>query len=105
MVTMLKRATLAALSFVAAGTALAQPTATTYQGQLIQNGAPANGAHAFVFRLCSTAAAPGGVLQTFPTAGTLPISVSNGLFTQELTFEAANFSGADRWLEIQADGV
>ena len=67
-------------------------TAFTYQGQLKSGGSPANGSHNLVFRLCSTAAGPGGVLQTFPPPpGVVPVNVVNGLFTQELPFDAGEY--------------
>jgi hypothetical protein len=84
---------------------LAQSTVTTYQGQLKSGGSPANGNHDFVFSLCSTAAGPGGVLQTFPPAGTVTVNVTGGLFTQELTFDTVHLSGAERWLEIEVNGT
>lgn len=83
----------------------AQSAETTYQGQLESGGVPANGVHGFVFRLCSTAAGPGGVLQTFPPAGTVAVNVDDGLFTQELTFNTAHFSGAECWLEVEVNGT
>lgn len=79
-----------------ASLASAQTTVMTYQGQLRENGSPANGSFNMTFRLFS-AASGGAALETFgPTA----VTVTNGLFSQALTFSAAHFSGADRWLEI-----
>lgn len=91
-------------ALLAGSAALAQTSVTTYQGQLQSDGAPANGDFDLAFRLCSSAG-PGGVLQAFPLAGTVRVSVVDGLFTQELTFNTAHFSGAQRWLEIEVDGV
>lgn len=99
-----RRLFLIASILAAASSTLAQSTVTTYQGRLESGGAPATGSHNFVFRLCSSVD-PGGVLQTFPPAGTVAVSVTNGLFTQELTFDAAHFNGAERWLEIEVDGT
>ncbi len=82
----------------------AAPTAFTYQAQLKQSGVPVNGSHEFVFRLCSSPG-PGGVLQTFPPAGTVAVDAVDGLFTQELTFDTLHFTGADRWLEVEVNGV
>lgn len=83
---------------------LAQPSVTTYQGRLESNAVPADGTFNFVFRLCSSAG-PGGVLQTFPPAGTVAVDVAGGLFTEQLTFDAAHFTGADRFLEIEVNAV
>jgi len=77
-------------------TASAQGTAFTYQGNLDDNGSPANGTnYGMVFYLYDA-----------PTNGTLlgnqgiaSVSVSNGVFTVPLDF-GTNFPGADRWLEI-----
>lgn len=93
-----------AFAAIAAAGADAQSFITTYQGVLKADGAPANGSHDFAFRLCNTSDV-GGVLQTYPPAGTVAIGVADGLFTAELTFDAANFNGVDRWLEIAVDGV
>jgi len=82
----------------------AAPTAFTYQAQLKQSGVPVNGSHEFVFRLCSSPG-PGGVLQTFPPAGTVAVDAVDGLFTQELTFDTLHFTGADRWLDVEVNGV
>ena len=80
---------------VAAASALAQSTVMTYEGQLKQGGVPLSGSHDFVFRLCSSVG-PDGVLQTFPPAGTVAVSVADGLFTQELTFDAGFFDEIGR---------
>lgn len=81
-----------------------QSSVITYQGFLRQGGTPANGSFNMVFRLCSTPVV-GGVLQSFPAAGTVAVNVANGLFTQELTFNTAHFTGAERWLEIVVNGT
>ncbi|MFO0837424.1 MAG: hypothetical protein U1D55_02785 [Phycisphaerae bacterium] len=93
-----------ALSFLLTLPAFAQTVSTIYQAQLKLNGVAVTGVHNFVFRLCS-ASSSGGVLQTFPSAGALPVNVVSGLLTQELIFDVAQFDGADRWLEIEVDGV
>jgi len=77
--------------------AAAVGTSFTYQGQLIANGAPADGVCNLQFGLF--AAANGGA--ALATVGPLAVSVDNGLFTVGLDF-GGNFSGADRWLEITA---
>ena len=75
--------------------AFAQGTAFTYQGRLLANGAPAQGAYDFEFRVFD--AETSGAQQ----GGTVPISalaVTNGLFTASLNPGVGVFTGADRWL-------
>jgi hypothetical protein len=81
-------------------TALAQSTAFTYQGQLVQSGMPYNGPAEMQFTLFNTPS--GGVAMATNTPTVASINVSNGLFTVALDFGAAAFPGAERWLEIQA---
>ena len=77
--------------------AAGQGTAFTYQGQLQDGGAPANGTYDLRFSLF-----------TVPTGGTLAAGyltnaatgVSNGLFTVVLDFGAGVFSGTAYWLQI-----
>lgn len=57
-----------------------------------------------VFRIFAISAG-GAPLGTFPTAGTVAVNVSNGLFTQELTYNTVLFAGADRFLEIVVNGT
>src|SRR5262245_63230556 len=92
------------LSWLATSVAVAQAGGISYQGRLETNGAPANGSFDFVFRLCSSAG-PGGILQTFPPAGTVAVTVTDGLFTRTLTFDTLHFSGADRFLEVEVEGA
>ena len=77
-------------------------TAFTYQGQLTENGTPANGVFDFQFRLfasTNTIGLPlGTVLVNDATA-------TNGLFTVALDFGVSPFSGPARWLEGLADSV
>src|ERR1019366_6821776 len=78
-------------------TAHAQGTAFTYQGRLNNNGAPANGAYDFRFRMfdaITNGLTSGGVI-TLDSVG-----VSNGLFTVALGFNSSIFDGTPRWLEI-----
>ena len=77
--------------------ASAQGTAFTYQGQLNDNGAPANGSYDLKFSLFDAAAA--GTLVAGPLTNSAT-AVSSGLFTVTLDFGAGVFPGADRWLEI-----
>jgi hypothetical protein len=73
-----------------------QSTEFTYQGKLIDGGAPANALYDFEFRLFDAETAGGqlGVTQSKPG-----ISVVNGVFTVELDFGHV-FHGPGQWLEI-----
>ena len=73
-------------------------TAFTYQGQLQRSGAPASGSFDFRFKLFD--AASGGV-QIGGDALLSSVAVSNGLFTVNLDFGAAAFSGSARFLQIE----
>jgi hypothetical protein len=72
-------------------------TAFTYQGQLKDNGAPANGAYDFQFALFD--AASGGT-QIGATLNSNDVTVTNGYFTTPLDFGANAFTGDARYLEI-----
>ncbi|HRY47976.1 MAG TPA: tail fiber domain-containing protein [Candidatus Paceibacterota bacterium] len=89
------------LGFVLSGLTMAQAaslgTAFTYQGQLTDAGAPANGYYDFKFALYD-AVRNGG--QIGPTLATNAVRVSDGLFMIALDFGAGVFTGVDRWLEI-----
>lgn len=87
----------ALLCLLQATLALAQTSAFTYQGQLNNNGSPANGAHDFQFKLFD--ALTGGT-QVGITNTTTNIVVTNGLFNTTLDFGSSAFPGAARWLEI-----
>ncbi len=78
-------------------------TSFTYQGQLKQDGAPANGLFDLRFRLFD--AAVGGA-QVVPTVCLDGVSVTNGLFAVSLDF-GAQFNGDRRFLdvEVRADGT
>jgi len=75
------------------------PTGTgfTYQGQLIDNGSPANGSYDFQFNLFDEAVAG---LQIGPTVALNDVAVSKGLFTVVLDFSTGAFGGGGRWLQI-----
>src|SRR5439155_25278789 len=75
-------------------------SAFSYQGQLKQNNAPANGAFNFTFKLFD---APIGGAQVGATVNQ-SIAVSNGLFTTLLDFGASAFNGDARWLSIAIGG-
>jgi hypothetical protein len=86
------------LLLFAAG-ALAQTTAFTFQGRLNDSGIPANGNYDIQLELFDTAT-PGTGTQIGSTI-TLPgVKVTSGVFTVQLDFTAAAFSGADRFLEV-----
>lgn len=77
--------------------AAAQGTAFTYQGQLNDNGSPANGNYDLRFTIYDSSSGPSliaGPMTNSPTA------INNGLFVVTLDFGAGVFNGADRWLEI-----
>lgn len=86
------------LSPLTAAPTAAVTTSFTYQGQLNVDGTPADGTCNLQFSLF--AAASGGA--ALATVGPLAVSVDNGLFTVPLDF-GANFTGADRWLQISAE--
>jgi len=71
--------------------------AFTYQGQLIDDGAPANGAYDLQFSLWD--AANGGV-QIGSTVLVNDVAVADGRFTAELDFGQSAFGGGARWLAI-----
>jgi hypothetical protein len=77
-------------------TALAQGTAFTYQGQLMDAGAPANGLYDIRAGLYATDR--GGSLITDLDTNSA-VAVSNGLFTITLDFGDV-FDGAPLWLQI-----
>jgi hypothetical protein len=72
-------------------------TGFTYQGQLKDNGNPANGAYDFEFKLYD---AVSGGAQVGSTATLDDVPVSNGLFTVKLDFGVGAFGGGARWLDI-----
>ncbi|MGA2174755.1 MAG: tail fiber domain-containing protein [Verrucomicrobiota bacterium] len=76
----------------------AQGTAFTYQGQLQNNGSPADGHYDFTFALFDNSSTNTGQ-QVGVTKTNLDVGVTNGLFTVTLEF-GENFPGASRWLAI-----
>ncbi len=79
---------------VLAAAGQAQSTAFTYQGQLKDGGAPANGSYDFKFDLYD-AVTGGSLLGTVSQT----IAVSSGIFTASLDY-GSQFPGANRWLAI-----
>ncbi|QKK06981.1 MAG: tail fiber domain-containing protein [Planctomycetota bacterium] len=80
--------------------AAAQESDLTYQGQLLESGAAADGTYTAVFTLWD---ADTGGSQVGPTNIREGLVVTNGLLTAQLDFGADAFNGA-RWLEIAVDG-
>ncbi len=102
---------IAALGLVVASPvvqALPLGTAFTYQGRLADDGSPAEGLYNFAFSLWDDPLAGNqiGPLLLFESGmGNGPINVTDGLFTVEIDFGAAAFSGQARWLEITVNGM
>jgi len=69
----------------------------TYQGKLVNGGAPANGQYDFTFTLFDSAA--GGQQVGSPVSVTNQ-AVNNGTFTSMLNFPPTAFRGEARWLQI-----
>lgn len=80
---------------VEAATALS--TAFTYQGRLTDGGSPANGVYDLRFILYDTETGGAQVGSIVPKED---VTVTNGLFSVELDFGGAAFTGDARWLEI-----
>jgi len=80
-----------------AAPALAQTSAFTYQGRLLDSGQPANGSYDLRFTLAD--AATNGNYLAGPLTNA-PVPVGNGLFAATLDFGASVFGGSARWLEI-----
>ncbi len=78
-------------------TARAQGTAFTYQGQIANNGSPANGNFDFTFALFNNSSTNTG--QIGSTLTDLDVGVTNGLFTVTLDFGPV-FAGNSNWLSI-----
>ena len=77
----------------------AQTSTFTYQGNLTNGGALANGGYDLQFKLYDQLS--GGALQGSPSTVTVSgVTVTAGVFTVELDFGAAAFPGAARFLEI-----
>lgn len=72
-------------------------TAFTYQGRLLENGAPANGSYDLGFELYDVPSG-GSPLGSTTVPG---VAVSQGLFTVKLDFGVSPFGGQTRWLQVQ----
>lgn len=86
----------ALIAGILAGSAWAQGTAFTYQGQLKDGGAPASGSYDLSFSLWDDPGAGNQVGATIDLPGSV---VAGGLFTVELDFGPV-FGGDPLWLEI-----
>src|SRR5271166_3716083 len=75
----------------------AQGAAFTYQGQLQNNGSPANGSYSFAFSLYNTST--GGSAIAGPLTNSA-VGVTNGLFTVLVDFGPNAFTGTSNWLQI-----
>jgi hypothetical protein len=87
-----------ALSVVAGG----QTSTFTYQGQLTEGGALANGAYDLQFKMFDALTGGNQLPIGSPITATLPgVQVTRGVFTVQLDFSAGIFfSGEDRFLDI-----
>ena len=82
-------------------------TGFTYQGQLKQNGQPFTGSINMAFTLWDAPGSgnpPSGGNLVGPVADPAPVTVTNGLFTQQLDFGDV-FNGDRRWLQINVGGT
>lgn len=77
----------------------AQGTAFSYQGQLLSNNVPVNGAYQMSFTLFD---APTNGTDVAGTIFLYDVPVSNGLFTVTLDFGAGVFTGTNYWLLVAA---
>lgn len=80
--------------------AASQSTAFTYQGRLLQNGAPTSGSHNLSFSLWD---ASSGGNQVGSTISQSNYPVANGVFTIDLDFGVGVFNGQQRWLQVSVD--
>jgi hypothetical protein len=86
------------LSLLIAACSYGQGAAFTYQGQLNNNGVPANGNYNFTFSLFSKIT--NGIALAGPVTNN-GVNVSNGLFTVAVDFGTNNtFTGVTNWLQI-----
>src|SRR4051812_10094792 len=88
-----------ALGIFASSTIRAAPlgSAFSYQGRLLESGAPANGRFDLRFELFVTETGGSSYATTLTNAAA---TVSNGVFTTTLDFGTNVFTGASCWLEI-----
>lgn len=94
----MRKITIPTLALLCSASALAQPTAFTYQGLLNSNAIPTTGLHDFRFRLFD---APTGGTQVGPTLCFDGVNVSNGAFNVRLDFGQQFVTTSPRHVEIQ----
>ncbi|MFT5424515.1 MAG: hypothetical protein ACI89L_002310 [Phycisphaerales bacterium] len=92
----------AALALAASPLAAQTDTAFTYQGNLADNGSPADGTYDLNFELWD--ALSGGAMVGVPVS-IVTVPIAEGLFTVELDFGAAAFDNSQRWLQITVQGL
>ncbi len=80
-------------------TSFAQGTAFSYEGQLMESGAPANGLYDLQFILYNASV---GGSEVGPILTNTAIPVSNGLFAVTLNFGSGIFTGSNYWLDLAA---
>ncbi|MEN8164793.1 MAG: hypothetical protein ABFS37_11745 [Acidobacteriota bacterium] len=86
-----------ALAAALCSPALALDTAFTYQGRLVDAGAPANGSYDFQFILYDALV---GGSQVGSIVYVDNSAAADGFFAAQLDFGAGTFAGADLWLEV-----
>ena len=82
--------------------AASQVTSFSYQGQLQDNGHPANGNYDLAFELYDDSASGSKVGSTLTSAG---LAVSGGLFSIGLDFGSTVFDGTQLWLQVYVNTV
>src|SRR5437667_12875621 len=96
-----KTAIVLSISVTLAATAFTQTTTFTYQGRLTDATVPSPTSGTYEMQFKAFDASSGG--NQFPVTVTLPnVQVTNGIFTVQLDFGAAAFSGQNVFLEIGA---
>src|SRR5690242_7149485 len=91
---------LALIVFELVGVLVAQTplgTAFTYQGRLIDAGAPANGGYDLQFGLFEAASGGNAIGNTLTQTN---VNVAAGVFTVLIDFGPSAFNGNARWLQI-----
>lgn len=83
--------------FLLTATAWAQTTTFTYQGKLTDTGNPPTAVYQMQFSLFDAVSGGTQIGATIPNNS---VSVTQGIFTVNLDFGAAVFTGADRFLQI-----
>jgi hypothetical protein len=97
----MKKTNLLLLALICSAVAAwSQSAPFTYQGRFSQNGAPFSGVVEMQFTLWDAVSNGTQLAATSPAVQSL--SVSNGLFSATIDFSSIPFTGADRWLQIEA---